>query len=62
MARSSPQSFEKRRRERDKQQKRAEKLERRQDRTEVKRADKAEGIDRTVETDQPREDDSHLDR
>lgn len=43
MARSSPQSFEKRQRERRKQQKRAEKFERRLIRNEEKRRAKAEG-------------------
>jgi len=43
MARSSPQSFEKRQRERRKQMKRAEKFERRLIRNEEKRIAKAEG-------------------
>ena len=50
MARSSPQSFEKRQRERRKQLKRAEKLERRLIRNEEKRLAKAEGDGEPIDT------------
>ncbi len=59
MARSTPQSFQKRQRERRKQQKREEKLERRLTRNEEKRRAKAELEGRTAED--PGEGDAGMD-